>query len=74
MGIKPSSSKSSKESYPPTFYLNTADPLKAAAIIVNPGDEIPSVDFLLKPTHVPAFVLRFFYVRMAPTEPADPTF
>jgi len=52
MGIKPSSSKSSKESYPPTFYLNTADPLKAAAIIVNPGDEIPSVDFLLKPTHV----------------------
>jgi len=54
MGIKPSSSQSSKESYPPTFYLNTADPLKAAAIIVNAGDEIPSVDFLLKPTHVVA--------------------
>jgi Carboxypeptidase regulatory-like domain len=53
MGIKPSSSKSSKESYPPTFYLNTADPLKAAAIIVNPGDEIPSVDFLLKPCASP---------------------
>jgi protocatechuate 3,4-dioxygenase beta subunit len=52
MGIKPSSSQSSKESYPPTFYLNTADPLKAAPIIVNAGDEIPSVDFLLKPTHV----------------------
>jgi protocatechuate 3,4-dioxygenase beta subunit len=52
MGIKPSSSKSSKESYPPTFYLNTADPLKAAAIIVNAGDEIPSVDFLWKPMHV----------------------
>jgi len=52
MGIKPSSSQSSKESYPPTFYLNTADPLKAAAIIVNAGDEIPSVDFLLKPVHV----------------------
>jgi Carboxypeptidase regulatory-like domain len=50
MGIKPSSSQSSKESYPPTFYLNTADPLKAAPIIVNAGDEIPSVDFLLKPT------------------------
>ena len=52
MGIKPSSSNSSTENYPPTFYPNTSDPLKAAAIIVNPGDEIPSIDFLLKPTHV----------------------
>ena len=52
MGIRPSSSNSSKENYPPTFYPNTSDPLKAVAIIVNPGDEIPSVDFLLKPTHV----------------------
>jgi protocatechuate 3,4-dioxygenase beta subunit len=52
MGIKPSSSRSSKESYPPTFYPNTADPTKAAAIIVNPGDEIPSVDLLLVPAHV----------------------
>jgi len=52
MGIKPSSSKSLKESYPPTFYLNTADPPEGCGNHVNPGDEIPSVDFLLKPTHV----------------------
>jgi protocatechuate 3,4-dioxygenase beta subunit len=52
MGIKPSSSWSSNESHPPTFYPNTADPTKAAAIIVNPGDEIPSVDLVLVPAHV----------------------
>jgi len=52
MGIKPSSSKSPKESYPPTFYPNAADPAKAVGIIVNAGDQIPSVDFLLEPVHV----------------------
>ena len=51
-GIKPSSSKSPKESYPPTFYPNAADPAKAVGIIVNAGDQIPSVDFLLEPVHV----------------------
>jgi len=52
MGIKPSTSGSLKGGYPPTFYLNTTDPAKAVGIIVNAGDEIPSVDFLLNPTHV----------------------
>lgn len=52
IGIKPSSSRSLKEGYPPTFYLNTTDPAKAVGIMVNAGEEIPSVDFLLKPTHV----------------------
>jgi hypothetical protein len=52
MGIKPSSPKSPKESYPPTFYPNAADPAKAVGIIVNAGDHIPSVDFLLEPVHV----------------------
>jgi hypothetical protein len=52
MGIKPSSSKSPKESYPPTFYPNAADPAKAARILVSAGDQIPSVDFLLEPVHV----------------------
>ena len=52
MGIKASSSGTSKESYPPTFYPDTTDPTKAAPITVNPGDEIPSVDLLLVPAHV----------------------
>jgi protocatechuate 3,4-dioxygenase beta subunit len=52
MGIQPSSSKSPKESYPPTFYPNAADPAKAVGIIVNAGDQIPSVDFLLEPVPV----------------------
>jgi hypothetical protein len=33
MGIKPSSSKSPKENYPPTFYPNAADAANAEAII-----------------------------------------
>jgi hypothetical protein len=52
MGIKPSSAKSPKENYPPTFYPNTIDPAKAAVIVVNAGDDIPSVDFLMEPAHV----------------------
>jgi hypothetical protein len=51
MGIKPSSPMSPKESYPPTFYPNAADPAKAVGIM-NAGDQIPSVDFLLEPVHV----------------------
>jgi protocatechuate 3,4-dioxygenase beta subunit len=51
-GLNPSSSPTAKESYPPTFYLNTTDPAKAAALNVNAGDEIPSVDFLLTPSRV----------------------
>ena len=52
MGIKPSSSKGPSESYPPTYYPNTVDPAKAVALVVNAGDEILSMDFLLEPAHV----------------------
>ena len=38
--------------YLPTYYPNTADPAKAQAIPVNPGDEIRSIDFMLRPAHL----------------------
>lgn len=52
MGIAPSSPQVSKEDYPPTFYPNTTDAAKASTIITKAGDEIPAVDFMLKPSHV----------------------
>jgi protocatechuate 3,4-dioxygenase beta subunit len=51
-GINAASPQALKENYPPTFHHNTTDPAKAAAINVNAGDEIPSVDFLLTPSRV----------------------
>jgi hypothetical protein len=38
--------------YLPTYYPNTTDPAKAQAISVNPGDEIRSIDFMLRPAHL----------------------
>src|SRR3974390_159817 len=37
--------------YPATFFPNTTDPSKAAAISVSAGDEIRSIDLLLRPAH-----------------------
>ena len=52
MGITPSSPQISREDYPPTFYRNTTDPAKADTITTKAGDEIPAVDFILKPSRV----------------------
>jgi hypothetical protein len=38
--------------YLPTYYPNTTDAAKAAAITVNPGDEIRSIDFMMRPGHL----------------------
>jgi hypothetical protein len=38
--------------YLPTYYPNTTDPAKAQAISANPGDEIRSIDFMLRPAHL----------------------
>jgi hypothetical protein len=38
--------------YLPSYYPNTTDPAKAQAISVGPGDEIRSVDFLLRASHL----------------------
>jgi protocatechuate 3,4-dioxygenase beta subunit len=38
--------------YLPTYYPNTTDPGKAQAISVSPGDEIRSIDFMLRPAHL----------------------
>jgi len=38
--------------YLPNYYPNTTDPAKAQAISVAPGDEIRSVDFILRPSHL----------------------
>jgi hypothetical protein len=38
--------------YLPTYYPNTTDAAKAAAITINPGDEIRSIDFMLRPGHL----------------------
>jgi len=51
-GIPPSSPQTSKEDYPPTFYPNTPDPAKASPITAKARNEISSVDFMLKPSHV----------------------
>lgn len=51
-GIAPSSPQISREDYPPTFYPNTTDPAKAGTISTKAGDEIPAVDFILKPSRV----------------------
>lgn len=48
----PSSTRIPKEAYPPTFYPNAMDPAKAGVLIVKAGDEIPAVDFILKPSPV----------------------
>ena len=60
MGIAPSSPQFSKEDYPPTFYPNTTDPAKAGTIATKPGDEIPAVDFILKPSRVVTVTGRVF--------------
>jgi protocatechuate 3,4-dioxygenase beta subunit len=38
--------------YFPTFYPNTTDASKAQAIAVGPGDDIRSIDFMLRPAHL----------------------
>jgi protocatechuate 3,4-dioxygenase beta subunit len=59
-GITPSSPQMSKEDYPPTFYPNSTDSSKAGAITVKAGDEIPAVDFILKPSPVVTVTGRVF--------------
>lgn len=60
MGITPSSPQISRENYPPTFYPNTTDPAKAGTITTKAGDEIPAVDFILKPSRVVTVTGRIF--------------
>jgi hypothetical protein len=43
--------KDAESDYAATFYPNTMDPSKAVAISVSPGDELRSIDFLLRPVH-----------------------
>ena len=43
--------KEAESGYAATFYPNTMDPSKAVAISVSPGDELRSIDFLLRPVH-----------------------
>jgi len=43
--------KEAESGYAATFYPNTMDPSKAVAISVSPGDEVRSIDFLLRPVH-----------------------
>jgi hypothetical protein len=50
-GLARSSPQTRNEGYLPTFYPNASDPLKAQTIMVNAGDEIPSVDIMMKPSH-----------------------
>jgi len=38
--------------YLPSYYPNTTDSTKAQAITVGPGDEIRSIDFFLRPSHL----------------------
>jgi hypothetical protein len=38
--------------YLPSYYPNTTDPAKAEAISVGPGDDLHSIDFLLRPGHL----------------------
>jgi Carboxypeptidase regulatory-like domain len=38
--------------YLPTYYPNTSDPGKAEPISVGPGDDVRSIDFLLRPGHL----------------------
>jgi Carboxypeptidase regulatory-like domain len=38
--------------YLPTYYPNTTDAARAATITVNPGDEIRSIDFMMRPGHL----------------------
>jgi hypothetical protein len=38
--------------YLPSYYPNTTDPAKAQAIYVGSGDDIRSVDFFLRPSHL----------------------
>jgi len=41
-----------KENYVRTYYPGTPDPAKAEAITVRAGEEVPSMDFMLRPTAV----------------------
>src|SRR5215469_10446709 len=43
--------KEAESGYAVTFYPNTTDPSKAMGISVSPGDELRSIDFLLRPVH-----------------------
>jgi hypothetical protein len=43
--------REAESGYATTFYPNTLDPSKAVAISVSPGDELRSIDFLLRPVH-----------------------
>jgi hypothetical protein len=43
--------KEAESDYAATFYPNTMDVSKAVAISVSPGDELRSIDFLLRPVH-----------------------
>jgi hypothetical protein len=54
-----------KSGYAPTYYPSTSDPARAAAVTIEPGDEIPSTDIMLERTtaysirgHVNNFVSR----------------
>jgi hypothetical protein len=41
-----------KENYVPTYYPGTFDPTKAQSITVKSGEEIPSMDLMMRPTAV----------------------
>jgi hypothetical protein len=41
-----------KSGYVPTYYPGTPDPVRATALTIKSGEEIPSMDFLLEPTTV----------------------
>jgi len=47
----PNAQKEAESGYPAMYYPNTTDPAKAVAISVSAGDEIRSIDFLLRPAH-----------------------
>jgi carboxypeptidase family protein len=51
-GLTPSSPQLLNTGYVLTFYPNTTEPSKAQTVTVNAGDEFPSVDFMMKPTHL----------------------
>ena len=48
----PASKQKLTTGYLPSYYPNTSDSAKAQALSVAPGDEIRSVDFFLRPSHL----------------------
>jgi hypothetical protein len=51
-----SASQSAEQGYAPTFYPGSPDPAKAVALTIKAGEEIPSVEIMLRP--LTAFTVR----------------